>query len=145
MHDSKYTTPGRKEARWVTRRKQRLPTVTPSAWKSMPSGFSKWWGFLYHKQMYHLNQDITGENCVCYDEVALTDTDMMKAWIKHHTGLLNVEFEWPSGELCEVSLTAHTPSPHYPPPPPPPIPIIATTLIWKARWNTAKLLVHLAS
>ena len=65
------------------------------------------------KQMGRTNQDIVGENCVLNDagELALTDADKMNAWVEHYSRLLNVEFDWPSAFLPEVSPTAGPPPP----------------------------------
>ena len=48
-----------------------------------------------------------------------TGKDKMKAWVEHYARLLNVEFEWPSDELTEVSSTVS------------PLPSVSTTLIHK--------------
>ena len=52
-----------------------------------------------------INQHVAGENYVCIDagELSLTDESKMMAWVEHHARLLNVEFEWPSNKLHEVS------------------------------------------
>ena len=54
------------------------------------------------------NQDFVGEDCVRNDagKLTLTDKDKTKAWVEHYARLLNVEFEWLSNELTEVSSTA---------------------------------------
>ena len=78
--------------------------------------------FRIAKQMDYTNQDVVGENCVRNDagELALTDEDNMKAWVKHYARLLNVEFEWPNNDLPEVPPTAD------------PLPSVSATLIHKA-------------
>lgn len=55
------------------------------------------------KQMDRTNQDVVGENCIRNDvgEMALSDSDKLKAWVEYYSQLLNVEFEWPSNELPE--------------------------------------------
>ena len=65
------------------------------------------------RQMDRRNQDIVGEKCVKNDagELTLTDADKMKAWVEHHSRLLNVEFDWPRELLPDVAPTAGPPPP----------------------------------
>ena len=106
--------PWRREA-WRRRPKdQKLLTLTPSTWLSMPSGWlslskKKEFAtlspdgdgvFRIAKQMDCTNQDFDGENCVCNDagELVLTDKDTMKAWVEYYARLINVAFHWSSSE-----------------------------------------------
>ena len=118
-------------------RGQTLPTLIPTLWQIMPSvwqrlgqrkrnspNITRWWWYLrIAKQKDHTNQDGVGENWVrkYAGELALTKNDKMKAWVEHFARLLDVEFQWPGGELPVVPLTAGH------------------------RWNAVKLLVCLAS
>ena len=66
--------------------------------------------FRIAKQMNCTNQDVVGEPWVHNDAdlLTLTDEEKMALWVKHYSQLLNIEFEWPSNELLEV--TAREPS-----------------------------------
>ena len=96
----------KREWRWSPRG-QKLPTLMPSAWQNMPSGWQclrqrkrnspQYSQMCFHiaKQMDGINQDIVGENSVGNNagELALTDEDKAKACVEHYaTRLLNVEF-----------------------------------------------------
>ena len=63
------------------------------------------------RQMDRTNQDIVGEKCIKNDagELALSDTDKMKAWVEHYSRLLNVEFDWPRELLPDVAPNAGDP------------------------------------
>ena len=78
--------------------------------------------FKLAKQMDRTNQDVVGENCIRNDkgELSLSDEEKMNAWVEHYARLLNVEFDWPSDLLPEVT-------PVEGPPPP-----ITTDMIGKA-------------
>ena len=57
------------------------------------------------KQLDRANQDIVGKMCVKNDtgELSLSDDEKMKALVEHYAWLLNVEFEWPSDLLSDVT------------------------------------------
>ena len=65
------------------------------------------------KQMDKTNQDVVGEKCVRNDagELSLSDEEKMKAWVEHYARLLNVEFEWDSNLLPEVTPVEGPPPP----------------------------------
>ena len=97
MHGSRPTVPWRKEA-WRRRPSgQKLPTLMPSVWQNLPSGWQslRWrrrnlpqypqMVMVFSVLMDRRNQDIAGENCVCNDAggLVLTDKIKMKAWVEH--------------------------------------------------------------
>ena len=110
VHGSTPTRPERRETRRLKPKRQSRPTLMPSAWQSMLSG----WQSLRQRKRNLLKypegvmvfsalpnrwttkkQDIIGENCVCNDAsvLVLNDEDKMKAWVEHYAGPLNIEFQ----------------------------------------------------
>ena len=98
-----------------------VPTLTTSAWHSMPSGWQSLGQrkrnssqfpvtvmvfSILPKQMDRTNQDIVGEYYVYNDAGEFVHTDKMKARVEHYARQLNVKFEWPSNELPGVPPTA---------------------------------------
>ena len=69
--------------------------------------------FKLAKQMDKTNQDVVGEKCVRYDagELSISDVEKMNACIEHYARLLNVEFEWESDLLPEVTPVEGPPPP----------------------------------
>ena len=142
--------PMRTAARWLRPKWQKLPTLTPSAWQSMPSG----WQSLRKKrrnssQMMKVfsvsiakQMDRTKSGCYwwklcmqwCWWAWAYWWLKI-KAWAEHYAWLLSVEFEWPSNELPKVFLL--------------PTPFSVCPRPWSAkylaRWNTTRLAAHLTS
>ena len=136
--------PLRREPWWWWPRGQKVSTLTPSTWQSVPSGWSRgriiwhnipwwWWCFPYRQTDRPYKPR---ENCVHNDsgELTLTDEGKMKAWPEHYARLLNVEFEWPSNELHEV-----------PPYRLPHLQVCPRPWFAKhsAKWNATRLLTHL--
>ena len=99
------------------------------------SMFKMWWCFPYLRTMDHTHQDLIDENCIHNDSggFALTDEDNVKKWVENYARLLNVEFEWPSDELPEVSQMQTHPNPCQCVPDPHPQSTQQDEM-WQGRW-----------